>query len=75
MDGPFAFTVHRGNGTSARIAWGKSGKETSVGTVDVAVLLESALTAGRLVAAACRAQEWGGQDLDNLERAIVRSAA
>lgn len=72
MDGPFAFVVQCEAGDSARIAWGKTGEEASIGIVDVEALLGSAIAAGRSVAAACRAQRWTSRDLDNLERAIAK---
>jgi hypothetical protein len=74
MDGPFAFVVQRGGGTSCRIAWGKQGEEASIGIIDIDALLRSAVSAGRQVTDACRAREWTSRDLENLERAIARSS-
>jgi hypothetical protein len=74
MDGPSAFVVQRGAGTTGRIAWGKRGEEVAIGIVDIAALLRSAVAAGRLVAEACRARDWRSHDLDTLEQAIARSA-
>jgi hypothetical protein len=74
MDGPFAFVVHRGAGESGRLAWGRIGEETSIGIVDLRLLLRSATDAGRLVAGECRARGWESRDLEALERAISRSA-
>jgi hypothetical protein len=74
MDGPLAFVVHRGAGTSGRIAWGKRGEEVAIGIVDIVALLRSAVTAGRLVAAACRERDWRSPDVENLEQAIAGSA-
>jgi hypothetical protein len=74
MDGPLAFVVHRGSGTSARIAWGKRDEEVPIGIVDIATLLRSAVAAGRLVAETCRARDWSSRDLENLERAIAGCA-
>jgi hypothetical protein len=74
MDGPFAFVVQRDADTAGRIAWGQTGKETSLGIVDLTALLRSAVTAGRQVADACRSRQWHSRDLDNLERAIASSA-
>jgi hypothetical protein len=73
MDGPYSFVVQHGIGTSGEIAWGRMGEEASIGVVDVPTLLRSAVAAGRLVAEACRARDWSGRDLENLERAIARS--
>jgi hypothetical protein len=74
MDGPYAFVVHRGVGDSARMAWGRTGEETSIGIVDVRALLQSAVAEGRLVLEACRARSWSSTDLETLEREIAQSA-
>lgn len=74
MDGPLAFVVQRGAGTTGRIAWGRRGEEVAIGIVDIAALLRSAVAAGRLVAEACRARDWRSHDLDTLEQAIAGSA-
>jgi hypothetical protein len=74
MDGPLAFVVQRGTGTSGRIESGKRSEEIAVGIVDVAALLRSTVAAGRLVAKACRAQAWSSPDLETLGQAITGSA-
>jgi hypothetical protein len=74
MEAPVAFVVHRGVGHSARIAWGNRNEEASIGIVQVPALLQSAIAAGRLVAAACRDRSWTTADLAHLERAIATSA-
>ena len=74
MDGPYAFIVERGVGTSGRLAWGHRGQEASVGILDIAAFLRSAVDAGQQVADACRAHHWTSRDLDTLERAVARSA-
>ncbi len=70
MDGPYAFVVERGVGTSGRLAWGRRGHQATVGTLEIAAFLGSALTAGEQVADACRARRWKSRDLDALERAV-----
>ncbi len=74
MDGPYTFVVERGVGTTGRLAWGERGQEASVGILDIAALLRSAVRAGQLVADACRSHHWTSSDLDTLERAVARSA-
>jgi hypothetical protein len=74
MDGPFSFIVHRGEGKSGRIAWGKRGQEAAVGILDIGALLGSAVAAGKVVAAFCRAQGWNSSDLEKLEEALARVA-
>lgn len=74
MDGPFAFVLERGAGAAGRIAWGENRTHVSVGIVEVASLLRSAVTAGRQVAQECQARQWSNRDLETLERVIARSA-
>lgn len=72
MGGPFSFLVHRGEGKSGRIAWGKIGQEAAVCIPDTAALLGSAVAAGKLIAAHCRARGWNSSDLEKLEEALAR---
>jgi len=75
MDGPFSFRLEAGAGDVGRIAWGRRGSESNIGIVSVSALLQSAITAGRLVSESCRARNWASNDLENLGQAISRSAA
>jgi hypothetical protein len=75
MDGPFGFVVRRGAGASGRNRLGCGGSRDVGWDRRLADLLRSAVEAGRLVAAACRARGWSSDDLDNLERAISGGTA
>ena len=74
MDGPFAFVVKRGTGSSGRIEWGRRGVTVAIGIVDIPAFLRSAVVAGRLVVDCCRARGWDSRDLETLEATIARSA-
>ncbi len=75
MDGPYAFVVKRGEGSTVQVAWGERENEESVEDVDICALQRSAVTAGQHVVAACHVRGWSCRDLESLEQAVARSAA
>ena len=75
MDGPFSFTVKTGPGRTARVSYGSRDEETTIGIQPIDSLLESALLAGKLVAAECSRRQWESNDLETLRRVLANAAA
>ena len=75
MEGPFAFVIERSSGVTGRVSWGKADEPQPIEEIDINDLLDSAISAGRQVVAACHARDWSNADLNALETAVSRSAA
>ena len=75
MDGPFAFVVQSGSGMTCVISWGKRGNASTVGIANISDILKSVVVAGRRVAKVCRENNWGGKDVELLERLVSHSVA
>ena len=69
MEGPYSFRIHTDAGDIARVTW--DGCSSVPDTVSIAALLQSTVTAGRIVLASCRAKNWSSNDLESLEHAIL----
>ena len=73
MEGPFSYRINAGEGEIGRIAWGELGAEADIATVSIPALLQSAISAGRIISESCRARGWQSNELERLEQVLPES--